>query len=250
MSSSVTLDPAWSANVDNNFHPQGMTYDASDGNFVLALQGPAQLRVVTLAGSLAKTVSLSQSGSNSFNYLTSVAADANYYYVSDYTCNNGCPDFFRVGKNGGSPSNISSDVQAYGGYPVAIGGSTLYRGSIINNTYDWTNLNQIRISDINTPDSITKTISVAIARGIGDLAWDGTALWVLGYSHDPSPNRQVDLYKIDPSNGATLASYPNVYNPGSPYNPSGLAYANNALYVLNYSESNGVGSTITKIACQ
>jgi hypothetical protein len=50
--------------------------------------------------------------------------------------------------------------------------------------------------------------------------------------------------------GAVLESYLNVYNPGAPYNPSGLAYAQGHLYVLNYSETSGVGSTLTKLACQ
>lgn len=126
----------------------------------------------------------------------------------------------------------------------------MYRGEIISNTYDWTSLNQIRVSDLATPDVITQTHTITIARGIGDLTWDGSSLWALGYSHDSSPNRNVDLLKIDPVTGAVLETYLNVYNPGAPYNPSGLAYAQGHLYVLNYSETSGVGSTLTKLACQ
>jgi hypothetical protein len=187
---------------------------------------------------------------NSFDYLTGIAADANFYYLTDYTCNANCPDLFRVAKAGGAPTQISNEISAYGGYPIAIGGGKIYRGEIINNTYDWTNINQIRVSDLATPDVVTQTHTIALARGIGDLTWDGSALWALGYSNENNPNRNVDLLRIDPVTGAVLETYLNVYNPGAPYTPSGLAYAQGHLYVLNYSETSGVGSTLTKLACQ
>ncbi|MCK6591161.1 MAG: hypothetical protein L6Q76_26715, partial [Polyangiaceae bacterium] len=225
-------------------------YDEAAGNLVIVLQGAPQLRIVSLAGVLLNTVMVSPTGPNVFDYLTSVAADANFYYFADYTCNNGCPDLFRVGKGGGVPTQISNEILAYGGYPLAIGGGKMFRGEIINNEYNYTNLNQIRVSDLATPDTVTQTHTIPIARGIGDLTWDGSTLWALGYSHDSSPNRNVDLLKIDPATGAVLETHLNVYNPGAPYNPSGLAYAQGHLYVLNYSETSGVGSTLTKLACQ
>jgi hypothetical protein len=248
--SSFTLDASWSSNSHSNFHPQGMTYDEFAGNFVIALQGARTLHLVSLAGNPVGTVDLS-SPDEVFNYMTAIAADANYYYISDYACNNNCPDLWRVpkGSNGAARVQVSADQAAFGGYPVALSGTTLYRGNF-SNDYDWSQENQVRVADLASPDNVVNTFSVPIARGIGDMTSDGTTLWMLGLSYDGSPNRQVDLYRIDPSNGLVIESYLNVYDPGGSFSPAGLAYTNGALYVLNYSTAAGVGSTMTKIACK
>jgi hypothetical protein len=243
----ITLDPAWSGNFDFNFHPQGMTYDAAADRLVLALQDwDHALRVIGLDGVLQSTITLNASGSNAFTYMTSVAADANYYYVTDYTCNSGCPDLFRVAKTGGTPTQISTGIAAYGGYPITIGNGELYRGED-STSYDWTAIDQIRVSAVATPDTVTRTLSTGITRGIGDLTWDGEWLWALAYA--TTANRTVDLFRIDPATGIVLAQFPAVYTAPANFVPSGLAYAKGRLYVLNYSETTGVGSTLTVLGC-
>jgi hypothetical protein len=246
----ITLDKQMSG-INTNFHPQGMTYDPNLGQFVLALQGPTKLWRVNMNGTVGSTVSLSPSGSNSFNYMTAIAADATNFYVSDYTCNASCPDFFFVAKAGGAPTKDSADIAAYGGYPVAIGNfGTLYRGNIINNTYDWTGINQIRVSNLASVDTIQTTLTTTIAQGIGDLTWDGSALWALGYCHDGVAGCKANLFKIDPSTGSILETDNAVYTPSGSLIPAGLAYSNGVLYVLNYSESAAVAGTISEIACK
>jgi hypothetical protein len=248
--STITLDVQMSG-IHSNFHPQGMTYDPSLAQFVLALQGPTNLWRVNTNGTVGSKVALTTSGQNSFNYMTAIAADANNFYISDYTCNNSCPDFFKVAKGGGAPTQNSTDTAAYGGYPVAIGNnSALYRGNIVSNTYDWTGVTQIRVSNLASVDTITATLSTSISQGIGDLAWDGSALWALGYCKDATPNCPASLFKIDPLTGSLIETDKSVYLPSGNLIPAGLAYDSGYLYVLNYSETANVAGTITKLLCK
>jgi hypothetical protein len=249
-----SLDAAVFSGVHNNFHPQSLAYDPTTGFLVYAPQGPTELRFTNQSGVLQATTQLTQVGNNSMYYTTGIAIDSTYLFISDYTCNNGCTDLVRYTRSGNfgitNGINPTFEVQAYGGYPLEIGGGNLFRGNF-SNDYTWTSINQIRVSPITSADNIIRTINTNVPRGIGDLAWDGSALWAMSYSEyeTGNPIRTVDLYRIDPNTGATLESYTSVYTDPSPLRPAGVAYGNNSLWIFDYSETAGVPGKLTQLAC-
>ncbi|MFO0755122.1 MAG: LruC domain-containing protein [Byssovorax sp.] len=231
------------AAAPSNFHPQGMGLAADGTSFSVVLQSTQQIRLMNpQTGALVSSTGIS----NGLNHTTGIAWDPgnSRYFVADYTSNNSGIDLWSV-TSGGSASQASNEVSAYGGYPLAVGNGRLYRGSIISNTYDWTNLTQIRVSNVGTPDSIITTLSPGIG-GIEDMAWDGAALWVLGYTPDANTDTPINLYRVDPTSGAVLGSYPNVATSGANRRASGLEYLNGTLYVFNW--SSGGTSTLLPIS--
>lgn len=185
----------------SNFHPQGLGYDTATGELLFAQQSTQQIVKSDLTGTVTGVVSLpatsmsSNSGASitSMRFTTSVAGDANGYYVSDYTCNARCSDLYRVEKDGSSGSVISSEIAAYGGYPIDVRDGLLYRTEVTT-SYSWGSLNTIRISDITATDTILKTITLATTSGIGDIAVDSARneLWLIDYTSSASI-RRIDL---------------------------------------------------------
>ena len=90
--------------------------------------------------------------SSNRKHTTSVASDGANYYVSDYTSNTSGSDLYPVDKTTGVAVNMSTDVAAFGGYPIDVRDGNLYRTEI-STTYNGSNLKQIRISAVATSDS-------------------------------------------------------------------------------------------------
>ena len=172
--------------------------------------------------------------SNSLNHTTGIAFSPTQtqYFVADYTSNAGGPDLFRF-TTAGTATQASTEVTAYGGYPLAVGNGILYRGNP-SASYDWSTVNKIRVSSVTTPDTITATLQPGIG-GIEDMAWDGFALWALGYTTDSSTATAINLYRINAATGAVLASYLNVANSGAGRRAAGVEFLNNKLYIFNWS---------------
>ena len=252
----ISLDANLFTAKHSNFHPQSIDFDPANNQIVFALQGTNTARWVDLNGVAQGFAATPAVGQNSMNYTTGIAIDGTYLFISDYTCNASvnCTDLARYTRNGqfGIANGITASTEylAYGGYPLALGGGNLFRGNF-SNSYDWTSINQIRVTTVGAPDVLLRTLNANyIARGIGDMAWDGSAIWVVGYSSDSVPNRNVDLWRVDPNNGNNLESYANVFTLKAPLRPAGIAYGNNSLYIFGYSETVGTASTLTRLGCK
>ncbi|HCP46314.1 MAG TPA: hypothetical protein DIU15_09745, partial [Deltaproteobacteria bacterium] len=213
LANSYSLGNDFSRN-SSNFHPQGLGIDESTGELLYMQQSTNTIYRSNLSGSPTGNRSVG------YHHTTSVAADATNYYFSDYTSNNSGLDLFVIGKGGGSASAFSSDVAGYGGYPIDVRNGVLYRTETSNN-YNWSNLNQIRISPMSNPDSITTSYSID-TNGIGDIAVDvdGNYLWVLEYQGAASI-RQFNL-----STGQLIEVFPLALDGDT----AGLTYFNGQLF--------------------
>jgi hypothetical protein len=236
----VNLAASFSA-VSGNFHPQGLGL-ASDGvSFSVVQQSTKQIRTMNpTTGALVTTINLS----NTLNHTTGIAYSPtlSQYFVADYTSNTSGPDLWRF-TTAGTATQASTEVLSFGGYPLAVGNGILYRGNT-STGYDWSTTNKIRVSAVGTPDTITATLQPNIG-GIEDMAWDGSALWVLGYTTDSSTATAINLYRINPTTGAVLASYLNVANSGAGRRAAGVEFLNSKLYIYNW--SSGGTSTLLPI---
>ena len=76
---------------------------------------------------LSGTITGSRALSPNRKHTTSVTGDGANYYVSDYTSNTSSPDLYRVDKTTGAAVNMSTDVAAFGGYPIDVRDGNLYR---------------------------------------------------------------------------------------------------------------------------
>ena len=206
-----------------NFRPQGLGYDASANELLFAQQGSQVVYRTDLSGNVTGSVS------TGLQHTTSVAADANNYYVSDYTGNTSYPDLYTIDKASGAKTTFSSEVAAYGGYPIDVRGGNLYRTENTNN-YNWGSLNEIRVSSLLTPD-VTSSVFLDTTFGIGDMTVDhlSNTLWLIDYSAN-AYLRQFDL-----SSGLELASY----DFGLDGLTAGLTFANNKLYYYDWDDING-----------
>lgn len=225
---------------NNNFAPQGMAYDASANELVFLQQATNTIYRTDLTGQIlgSRTIGaipITASGSaGTANYTTSVAADANNYYFTDYTCNTSCRDLYAIGKTSGAATALSNEVAAFGGYPIDVRDGLLYRTNLITNDYNYAGVNQIRISSLATPDLIQTTLTLGGGLGIADFAvdTDHAAIWVLDYTGTAS------LRRYDLASGALQESYALGLDGLS----GGLAYANNKLYYYDW--RSGSGSTL------
>lgn len=162
----------------SNFAPQGLGYDAATGSLLFVQQGSSSPMYQTdLTGMITGTVPLDLVN------VTSVAADETNFYVSDFTRNTRGADVFAIDRETGAQTQIGGERRAYAGYPIDVRDGQLYRTET-SVAYSWGALNQLRISDLASPDTITLTLSLDTPEGISDIAVDvqNNVLWTLDYS--------------------------------------------------------------------
>lgn len=237
LASSVTLSNVL-ADSASNFHPQGIGYDASANELLFMQQSTGAIFRTDLAGNIvgSRTINNTPSPYGNLgvpNHTVSVAADATHYYYSDYTCNSSCFDLMKVDKATGTAVSISSEVSAYGGYPIDVRNGVIYRTNA-STTYDYTMLHQIRAASTASPDVITSTRTLTGA-GIADFAVDdvNNSIWVLDYLASAS------IRRFDLTTGALLESFAL----GLDGLDAGLTYANGKLYYYDWKSNSG--STLT-----
>lgn len=221
------------ADPNSNFHPQGLGYDTATNELLYMQQSSQTIFRSDLSGNITGSLALS----TGLNHTTSVAGDGANYYVSDYTSNTSGPDLYSVDKTTGVAANMSTDIAGYGGYPIDVRDGNLYRTNV-STTYAWSNLNQIRISAVATPDAGVQTVTLATGAGIGDIAVDSTRnnVWVIDYAAGAS------LRRFDLATGAELDSF----SLGLDGLTGGLTFANDKLYYYDW--VSGSGSTLSVFA--
>tara|TARA_R110000751_G_scaffold30843_3_gene78590 strand:+ start:2273 stop:3124 length:852 start_codon:yes stop_codon:yes gene_type:complete len=209
---------------NTNFHPQGLGYDAATGQLLFAQQSAGALYFTDLEGVVQGSRSVA------FNHVTSVAADASSYYFSDYSANSDGLDVYALSKSGGAAAPLSTEIAAYGGYPIDVRDGKLYRTDA-SAGYGWGDLGQLRISSLLSPDTIDAVVTLETTFGIGDIAvdLDRNALWALDYSETASI-RQFDL-----TSGLQLAAF----DLGLDGLTAGLTYADNRLYYYDWTSPSG-----------
>ena len=222
----VNLPAQFSASACN-FNPQGVGVDEGASELLFAQQCSVPFYRTDLNGNLLGSVAVD------WNHITSVAADATYYYFADYTGNSSFADLYRMPKSGPPSATISSAVAAYGGYPIDVRGGVIYRAND-STTYDWSNLTQVRFASVATPDTITKTITLTGNNGMGDFAvdLDGGNLWMLEWT-----GGRILRYDLQ-NGGAPLDSF----SLGLDGQTAGLTYFNGKLYYYDW--VGGSGSTL------
>jgi hypothetical protein len=238
MAGTLTLENTFAlsnqlADSSSNFHPQGLGYDTSANELLYMQQSTNTIFRTNLSG----TITGSRALSPNRHHTTSVAGDGANYYVSDYTSNTSGPDLYRVDKTTCAAVNMSTDVAAFGGYPIDVRDGNLYRTET-STTYNWSNLNQIRISAVATPDSGVQTVTLATGAGIGDIAVDSARnnVWVIDYA------ASATLRRFDLATGNELDSFAL----GLDGLDAGLTYANDKLYYYDW--VSGSGSTLSVFA--
>jgi len=228
------------ADTRSNFSPQGLGYDTGSGELLFLQQSSKTVYRTDLSGNINGSLALgvtqyNPSGNSAVpNFTTSIAGDGTNYYFSDYTNNSGGYDLYSADKTSGSPSAISAEVAAYGGYPIDVRDGLLYRTNN-STTYNWSGLNTIRISSIATPDTILGTVTLAGSVGIGDIAVDSlnNNIWTIDYTSGASVRR------FDLTTGVLLDSF----SLGLDGLTGGITYADNKLYYYDW--NNGSGSTLS-----
>ncbi len=216
------------AAADNNHHPQGLGYDAAAGELLFMQQNAFTIYSTDLTGVVQSSRSIAQ------RYTTSVAADATRYYYTDYTANAGGIDLYAIDKTSGSETAFSTEIAGYGGYPIDVRDGKLYRTEA-STGYSWSNLDQLRISSLSTPDTIDTVLTLATPFGIGDIAidLDRNVLWTLDYAAAAS------IREFDLTSGLQLAEFDLDLDGLA----GGLTYADDRLY--HYDWNTGSGSTLS-----
>jgi hypothetical protein len=116
---------------------------------------------------------------------------------------------------------------------------TLYRTNI-STTYNWANLNQIRISSLATPDAGIQTVTLATGAGIGDIAVDKARnnVWMIDYT------ASATLRRFDLATGDELDSF----GLGLDGLTAGLTYANDKLYYYDWNSGSGSALSVFALA--
>jgi hypothetical protein len=234
LSNTYTLGAALSA-TSGNYHPQGMGFDEAANELIFAQQGGNSIVRTNLTGTVLGTRTIgtiAYMGSNttgSANHVVSVAADAGSYYFSDYTANNSGRDLYKLGKTSGAAVAVGSETAAFGGYPIDVRAGQLYRTEATTN-YTNNSLHNIRVSSTATPDTITKTLTLAGA-GIADFAVDTShnSIWVLDYLASAS------IRRFDLTTGSLLETF----GLGLEGLDAGLTYGNGQLFYYDWRSGSG-----------
>lgn len=242
LTNTYALGNALSAS-SSNFHPQGMGYDSNANELLFIQQSNNAIVRTDLTGQVLGTrtigtiPTLATSSDPTANHTVSVAADAGHYYFTDYTRNTSGRDLYSIDKTAGAAVALSNEVAAYGGYPIDVRNGLLYRTNVTTG-YSNSNLNQIRVSSIAAPDSITNTLTLTGGLGIADFAvdTDHAAIWVLDYTASAS------IRRYDLTTGALQESYAL----GLDGIDAGMTYANGNLYYYDW--RSGSGSTLRTYA--
>ncbi|MFT6819155.1 MAG: hypothetical protein ACJATT_002976 [Myxococcota bacterium] len=181
----------------NNYHPQGLGVNEDTGELLYAQQSARTVSIGTLDGQILRTVGSIR------NYTTSVAYHDGRLYYSDYQGNSGGEDMWSINvASGGSEVRYGTDVAAYGGFPMDIRDGILYRTEL-STTYGWSNLNELWVSPVGSPNSFLRQLTLDVPSGIGDIAVDleRNSVWVLDYT----ANARVREFDLD--TGAAMAQY-------------------------------------------
>jgi hypothetical protein len=231
-----TLDPQL-ASADSNWHPQGLGFDEYTGELLFIQQASDRVYVCDLIGTVLNVrvigpITYNPGGATATvcRHTTSVAADATNYYVSDYTNNSTGYDMQTFPKAAGAATPFSNEVAAYGGYPIDIRGTTLYKCNV-STTYSWNNLNQLRTVDLASPDVVLTQDTLSGTAGIGDIAidLDGMFVWVLEYLPSAS------IHTFDLATAALVDTFPL----GLDGETAGLTYHDNVLYYYDWDDVAG-----------
>ena len=239
LQSTVPLAPQLEA-ANTNFAPQGLGYDPTTNELLFIQQGTNTIYRTDLSGTIVGTRSIGPINISPFgvaptaHHTTSVAADASNYYFTDYTCNSSCTDLYSIGKSSGSALAISAEIAAYGGYPIDVRNGFLYRTNVSTN-YDYSNLNQLRVSAVGAPDAILTTIVLQGSPSIADFSVDhvGMSIWTLDYSPSAS------IRRFDLTTGAAL----DTFSVGVDGMTGGLTFANGSLYYYDWVNGSSTLST-------
>ena len=225
-----TLAAALSAS-NSNFNPQGLGFDVSANELLFIQQSTSSIIRTNLTGGIVGTRTL-----GGYNHTTSIAADANFYYFSDYTSNTSGYDLYRIGKATGSATPVGTEIAAYGGTPIDVRNGMLYRTEA-STTYSYGNIDQIRISAIGTPDTILSTITLA-QGGIGDFTIDTSSQSI--FTLDYLSSAKIRRFSL--LDGSLLETYA----PTVDGLTAGLTFNNGVLYY--YDHNTTTGSTLTTFA--
>ncbi|WP_457424795.1 hypothetical protein [Roseateles sp. P5_E7] len=234
LSNTYALGAALSAS-SSNFHPQGMGFDEAANELIFAQQSGNSIVRTNLTGTVLGTRTIgaipftASNTAGTANHVVSVAADAGNYYFSDYTSNSGGRDLYKLGKTTGAATAVGNETAAYGGYPIDVRAGQLYRTEA---TTGYTNntLHNIRVSSTATPDTITKTLTLAGA-GIADFAVDTShnSIWVLDYLASAS------IRRFDLDTGSLLETF----GLGLEGLDAGLTYGNGQLFYYDWRSGSG-----------
>ncbi|HEX8521486.1 MAG TPA: hypothetical protein VF669_04460 [Tepidisphaeraceae bacterium] len=224
-----------------NFNPVGLGYDSTANELLFAQQQNNTLYRTNLTGAILGSRTIGSVPTASFGptaaqYTVSVAADATNYYFSDYNSNHLGYDLYAIGKTSGAATNISSELAAYGGYPIDVRDGRIYRTNP-STTYDYYMLDQIRVSTVAAPDVIQQTINLPVPGGIADFTIDtaNNCIWASGYTASTS------IYRYDLTTGALLDTFPLALDGLT----SGLTVANNKLYFYDWADNASTLTTYT-----
>jgi cysteine-rich repeat protein len=221
----------------SNFHPQGICYDHTSNQLVMAHQGTRRLDFMRI-GEPGRAGQIS----TNLHHQTSVACDGDRFLVVDYTGNASREDMHRVNRNGGTSIHWNERA-GYGGFPVAVFGDELWRTDV-SRTYNWNTLRRLHRTQKNNPAQILSSFDGPSNNGVGDLCHDGSKLWVLGYVHNRA-SRQINLWAVNPESGNVLRRYENAGQcPRG--EPKGLACnrTQRRLYVYCYNETRNQDSAL------
>ncbi|MBK6394954.1 MAG: hypothetical protein IPF73_09930 [Betaproteobacteria bacterium] len=226
----VNLPAQFSAS--ENLHPPGLGVDEGASELLFAQQCNHPIYRTDLDGNLLGSVAVDQNTSRA-------SRPTRRTTTSPTTRANSAKSILGLMPKAGPPSAaFSAETAAYGGYPIDLRGGQIYRTEPSSN-YDWSDLNQVRVANVATPDTITSTISLR-ASGMGDFAvdLDGGNLWVLEWS-----GGRILRYDLQ-NGGAPLDSF----SLGLEGQTAGLTYFNGRLYYYDWVASSGSTLRIYDIA--
>ncbi len=221
----------------SNFHPQSMTWDPGTGALAFMQQRTSNIDLVSLEGARTGTIAIGLS------HATGIAADPfdeDSFYITDYTGNRGGPDLFQISR-AGARNQISNDVQAYGGFPLAVYDGQMWRAEN-SNGYDWAPLRTVSIRAIDAPDVVLSSFRHGVNRGPDDYCHDGDTLWMLGWENNV--RGPVDLFALNPEDGAVISEFDDLFSCADG-NPAGLACDfDRNMWIWCYSEQAGTQSRL------
>jgi len=218
LQSTISLAPNLEL-TSSNYHPQGLGYDPVANELLYVQQSAKMIHRTDMIGNYLGSVSIN------YSYVNGIASDGTYYYFTDYAGNASSPDLFRVLKNGTGVTQISTEIAAYGAYPIDVREGKLYRTNV-STSYSYSMLNQIRVSSASTPDTVERTMNISTSYGIADFTVDvaNDSIWLLEYTGSSSIKR----YSL--STGTLLETF----SLGLDGLDAGLTNANGKLYYYDW----------------
>jgi NDP-sugar pyrophosphorylase family protein len=217
---------------NSSFYLQSLGIDESTEQFVFSQYSAHRFATLPIAGGPVAYITADK------NHLTGGAVHGGYLYFVSFTSNASGQDMHRTLVSGGSSTTYGTDVAAYGGFPIDIRDGVLYRTEL-SNSYNWTNLDQLWVSNVGTPNSFLRQVTVPSPNGIGDMAvdLDSNSLWVLEWA-DSAKIRQHDL-----DTGALIQEFQTVGDGKT----AGITYYNGQLFYYDYVSTSSSSMTVFSI---